>query len=210
MIIHQDNNDAHYIASRILKEGGVICFATETVYALACDAGSDVAVQKLYNLKKRNPIKPISVMVGDLEVARKFLEINPAEEKIANSFMPGSITLVLKKKDRATNKLLISEFLNSGKNTLGLRIPNHKFSLVLLREFGGIMAATSANISAKTPAISFSSALEYFDDNVDLIIDGGVCCDKIPSTVLKVDGPDNKINIIRNGKIGIESLNKVL
>lgn len=210
MQIQQDSRNAHRLASRALKEGGVICFATETVYALACDASNDLAVQKLYDIKKRDLNKPISVMVNNLEAAKEFLELSKSEEKIAKKFMPGPITLVLGVKNCNTNKLRVSKFLNGNKNNLGLRIPNHKFSLALLKDFGGIMAATSANFSQKEPAVKFSEAFDCFGGSVDLIIDGGVCHGKISSTVLKIKSFNNEINIIRKGIIDIESLNEAL
>ena len=187
-IITQQLTNAAEIASGALKNNQVICFATETVYALACNASSDIAVARLYEIKKRNLKKPIAVFARDLELAEKFLNFNDIEKKIAKNFMPGMITLVLNKKADSN----ISPLLNNNENSLGLRIPNHQFSLKLLATFNGAIAATSANISDQKEATSFLEAEEYFKDKIDLIIDGGVCQHKIASTVLRVD--DNQIH----------------
>jgi L-threonylcarbamoyladenylate synthase len=202
IIIKEKDPNATKIAAEILRNNGIICFATETVYALACNAISDEAVLKLYKTKKRDLDKPISIFVKNQKMAEKFLFFNEAEKKISKNFMPGMITLVLKKKETDLPELKISSLLSNGEN-IGLRIPNHKFCLELLNEFGGIIAATSANPSEKMPAINFDQAKEYFNNKIDLIIDGGICAHKMASTVLEVDGG---IKIIRSGAISKNQL----
>ncbi len=198
-ILTETNPDAIKIAAEILKNDGVICFATETVYAIACDASSDLAVRKLYEIKKRDPKKPIAVFTSDLKTAKEFLEFNSIEESIAKKFMPGMVTIILNKKSNPNQKIKVSKLLNNNDQSLGLRIPNHKFCLELLNEFQGIIAATSANISASEAAINFEQTLNYFQNKVDLIIDGGICTHKMASTVLRIE--DDKIKIIRPGLI---------
>ncbi|MFT6106663.1 MAG: L-threonylcarbamoyladenylate synthase [Rickettsiales bacterium] len=195
--IKECDPQAATLVAKVLKNDGVVCFATETVYALTCNAVSDKAVAKLYAIKKRDPEKPISVFVKDIKMAEKFLHFNKIEKEISAKFMPGMITLVLKKKNTDNLELRISPLLSKSEN-LGLRIPDHKFCLDLLNEFDGIIAATSANPSGKDSAINFNQAWDYFNGKVDLIIDGGICVHKIASTVLKVDGG---IKIIRSGSI---------
>ncbi|MCE3255307.1 MAG: threonylcarbamoyl-AMP synthase [Rickettsiaceae bacterium] len=194
-------------ASKILKNGGIICFATETVYALACDASNDLAVAKLYKIKKREPKKPIAVFVKDLAMAKQLLDLNTKEIAIAEKFMPGMITLVAKKRAPQIKTISISSLLNSNIKDLGFRIPDHKFCLDLLNEFNGVIAATSANPSNKEPAISYNQAKEYFQDKVDLIIDGGICVHKIASTVLRVG---REIEIIRPGLITKDQLDTAI
>ena len=147
LVIKEELENAAEIATRALKNNQIICFATETVYAIACDASSDIAVAKLYEIKKRDIKKPIAVFVKDLAMAKEFLDFNSIEDKIAQNFMPGMITLILNKKTNSEQELSVSPLLNNNENNLGLRIPNHQFCLKLLRNFGGVIAATSANIS---------------------------------------------------------------
>ena len=208
MIIQEDSPNVTEIASDYLKNGKVICFATETVYALACDARSDIAVSSLYQIKKRDPKKPIAVFVKNLTIAKKFLRFSSLENKIAESFMPGMITLILQKKLMQDNHSGVSLLLNECDDSLGLRIPNHKFCLELLDTFGGIVAVTSANISNMEPAVSFAEAKECFQNKVDLIIDGGICLYKIASTVLEVK--KNEIKILREGLITKNQINNLL
>ncbi len=198
IILKQSDTDVFKIAAEILRNDGVICFATETVYALACNGSSDLAVAKLYKIKKRNLKKPIAVFVKDLLVAKEFLHFNKTEDAIAKKFMPGMITLVLKKKPIEEQKIKVSLLLNNNDQNLGLRIPDHKFCLELLNEFNGVIAATSANLSDQEASVSFEGAMQYFQNKVDLIIDGGICANKISSTVLKIE---DGIKIIRSGLI---------
>lgn len=197
-IVKQNDPGATKIAAEILKNDGIICFATETVYALACNGSSDIAVAKLYKVKQRDLKKPVAVFVKNLATAKKFFHFNKIEEAIAKKFMPGMITMVLKKKTTAKQKIKVSLLLNNNDQNLALRIPDHQFCLELLNEFDGIIAATSANLSNQPAAVDFTQSLQYFQNKIDLIIDGGVCVHKIASTVLKVgDG----IKIIRPGVI---------
>lgn len=205
MLIDQTRPDAIKQAIQILRSGGVISFATETVYALAADAGNDQAIAKLYEIKKRHHQKAIAIMVKNLTAAKKILQFNDIETLIAKKFMPGPITLVLKVKPVAHKK--ISKLLNSGKPVLpdlGLRIPDNKFALELLREFNGIIAATSANISGEPDIIDAKMLTKNFNNKIDLIIDGGICEHKIPSTVLKID--DTNITIIRAGSVSEQQI----
>ncbi|MES2677322.1 MAG: L-threonylcarbamoyladenylate synthase [Pseudomonadota bacterium] len=197
-ILQQNDPSAAKIAAEILRNNGIICFATETVYALACDASSDIAVAALYKIKQRDLKKPIAVFVQDLKTAKEFLNFSQAEEAIAKKFMPGMISLVLQKKNLIQQKIKISSLLNNNDKNLALRIPDHQFCLELLNEFKGIIAATSANPSNQAAATDFEQAQKYFLNKIDLIIDGGVCLHKIASTVLKVE---DGIKIIRSGLI---------
>lgn len=199
MIIKEQNPSAISSAVEKLKNGEVICFATETVYALACDAANDLAVTKLYQLKKRQPQKPIAIWTKNLAMAEKILQFNAVEKKVAQRLMPGAITLILQKKAIADKKYFISQLLNNNGAELALRIPQHQFSLKLLEAFDGVIAATSANISDNDPAVNCEQITNDFGKKIDLIIDGGTCANKMASTVLKIDGKN--VKIIRAGKI---------
>ena len=206
LIIKDNSKDTIKIATKILNEDGIICFATETVYALACNAASDNAVTKLYKIKKRNPKKPIAIFTKDLTTAKQFLIFNSLENKIAQSLMPGMITLILKQKALENQK--ISPLLNNNTNSLGLRIPNHQFALKLLNAFDGIIAATSANVSNKEPATNCMQAKQYFDNKIDLIIDSKKCKEKIPSTILQIN--NNQVIFLREGLVTKNQINNLL
>lgn len=192
-------------AVEILKNGGVISFATETVYALACDASNDKAVKRLYQLKGRAENKPISILVKDLSAAKKILLINKTHEKIVDKFMPGPLTIVAKKKVGS----ILSKLLNKNSDTIGFRIPDSDLSIELLKKFNGIIAATSANISNQEPAVNGLEVVKYFGKKIDLIIDSGECNYKVPSTVIAVE-ENNQIKIIREGMIKKEHIENEL
>ena len=194
MIINEKDKNSAEKAVEILKSGGVIAFATDTVYGLACDALNDDAVKKLYELKNRKLSNPIAIFVENLEIAHRFVKFDDKSMKIAKNFMPGALTLVLEKKEG--NK--ISDLLNKNDSYIGLRIPNHQFSLELLRNFKGVLAVTSANLSNQISSTNISQIKEYFQDNLDLIIDGGELSNKA-STVIKI--VDDEVKILRDGAL---------
>jgi L-threonylcarbamoyladenylate synthase len=199
LVINEKNLDSVSKTAEILAAGGVVAFATETVYALACDASNDAAVKKLYQVKNREESKPIAVLLKNLEAAKNNFFIDQINESVINEFMPGPLTLIVEAKNNSLSKLL-----NNGKKEIGIRIPDHKFSLSLLKEFGGIIAATSANISYNEPAINAQDVKNYFSEKIDLLVDGGICQHKIASTVARIK--NNNIEIFRVGLIKKEQL----
>ena len=202
MIINQKDPNSILQAVKILNSGGVIAFATDTIYGIACDANNEKAVKKLYKLKKRDEEKAIAVFVKDLDIARKIAIFDDLSLKIANKFLPGALTLILPKKDN--NK--ISNLVNKNNQYIGIRIPNHEFSLKLLEKFSGILAVTSANIADQKPAENILQIQQYFLDDIDLIIDAGVLENK-SSTIVKVN--NDKIQILREGLITQEEILKI-
>lgn len=199
MIIKENNKNSLKKALEILKSGGVIALATDTVYGLACDAFNDKAVEKLYELKKRNSQNPIAIFVENLESAHKYVEFDEKSAQIAKKFMPGAITLVLSQKKIGK----ISNLLNKNNSDIGLRIPNHEFCLELLKNFQGVLAVTSANLSSKNVAKNILQIQQYFDNNLDLIIDSGELTDKA-STVIKII--DKEVKILREGAISSDKI----
>ena len=149
--ILQNDNNAALIASEYLKEGKVIAFACDTVYGLAADASNYNALEKLYNLKKRDQNKPLAVFFKDLNQAEKYLYFDRISKKIAQNFLPGSLTLVLKK--RMDTGSSFAKNLNQKNDFLGFRIVKNDFVEQILDNFPGILAVTSANISGQKAAI---------------------------------------------------------
>ncbi len=180
-------------AVKIIKSGGIIAFPTETVYGLGCDASNIAAVSKIYDLKKRDN-KPLSIIVSDIEMAKKYAVFNDIELDIANKYWPGALTLVMDKKhpcDLAPN-------ICDG-DTVGIRVPNHSTALDLIKQFGVPLVATSVNISGQ-PAMTYDEIIANFKDDIDLIIPPN---DKAESgkssTVIRIQ--DGKIKILRQGDI---------
>jgi L-threonylcarbamoyladenylate synthase len=190
--------------TKILANGGVVIFPTETVYALAADASNDEAIKKIQRLKSRSVNKPLSLFVFDLHQARSVVDLNENALKLATRFFPGPLTLVLKRSENS----LLSEYVNPLEDTIGVRIPDHLLSLKILKAFGRPIIATSANISGRNDdAKDITKIIEDFQE-VDLIIDGGLTEHGNFSTVVDLCADQPKI--LRSGVISDESILKTL
>ncbi len=187
-------------AKTILKKGGIVALPTETVYGLVADLFSQEAVRKIYKIKRRKPDKQLPVFIPNIESITSYVEKLPdSAYKVMNAFWPGPLTVVLLKK-----KGLNLPFKTS---TLGLRIPDHPIPLALLHEYGALVS-TSANLSGRKDALSAEEVKEYFNGEIDLILDGGPTIFKIPSTVIDFTG--HSLKIIREGKIKKEEIERII
>lgn len=183
----------------VLDNDGLVIFPTETVYGIASKATSLKAVDKLYEAKKRPRDKAINIMVGDSKDISKYAKINSEiEAKIIEEFMPGGITLILDKVDDFGEGFTLSN------NTIGVRIPNNTIALKILKNISFPLTVPSANISNKPSGTEVNDIIDDFKNTVDIIIDGGKSVDSIPSTIVRVE--DNKINILRQGKISEDEI----
>ena len=183
----------------VLDNDGLVIFPTETVYGIASKATSLKAVDKLYVAKKRPRDKAINIMVGDSKDISKYAKINSEiEAKIIEEFMPGGITLILDKVDDFGEGFTLSN------NTIGVRIPNNTIALKILKNISFPLTVPSANISNKPSGTEVKDIIDDFRNTVDIIIDGGKSVDSIPSTIVRVE--DNKINILRQGKISEDEI----
>lgn len=202
MKILEESERAISIASQFLYEGKVISFATDTVYGLAADATNFRAVEALYKIKNRDSKKPIAIFVKDLAAAKKIFLFDELSQKIAEKFLPGSLTLVLK--INAQSSCCLASNLNENDDQfLGFRIVNHQFTQNLLEEFGGILAVTSANPSNQEAAVNAEQVKKYFaKSNLDLLVDSGKSAQSLPSTVVKIS--NQKLTILRQGALEIK------
>jgi L-threonylcarbamoyladenylate synthase len=127
-------------AAQILRAGGLVAFPTETVYGLGADASSEQAVARLYAVKRRPADHPVIVHFGAADAAFGWAsEIPDAARQLAKKFWPGPLTLILKRSSKA------HDFVTGGQPSVGLRVPSHPVAQQLLKEFGGAVAAPSAN-----------------------------------------------------------------
>ncbi|MES2134987.1 MAG: L-threonylcarbamoyladenylate synthase [Patescibacteria group bacterium] len=189
----------------ILANGGIVLYPTDTLYGLGVDAVNSDALKKLRVLKGREEGKPISIVVSDMKMAEEHAEVTPLALKLAEAFLPGKLTLILKAKDNLPLEL------TAGTGTVGIRIPNHILCLNLARELGRPYTATSANVSDMEPKSSVPAILAQFGSASSLIdrtIDVGELLESLPSTV--VDARGALPHIIREGAVSrqdIENLN---
>ncbi len=189
--------------ARILKEGGLVAFPTETVYGLGADAFNEEAVGEIFKAKGRPQDNPLIVhfaSVEDVGIAVK--EIPDVAYKLWERFSPGPLTLVLPKSDK------LPLVTTAGIQTVGIRIPNHPIALELIKKSGTGIAAPSANTSGR---VSPTRAIDVYEDmcgKIPLILDGGQTDVGIESTVL--DLTKEVPVVLRPGGVTIEMLTEVL
>lgn len=189
---------------KIVDDGGIIAFPTETVYALAGDASNSEAVAKIYSFKQRNNDKPLPILVGDIYQAKRICEFDERAKKLALVLFPGPITIVLNKKPYSN----LAANINQNINTVGVRMPNNLTSLKILQAVGRPLVGTSANISNADSSTNAYQVLKDFENKIDLIIDQGETEIGIPSTI--VDLSAEEVKILREGAITAQKIADIL
>ena len=186
-----------------LRAGEIIGLPTETVYGLAADASNADAVAKIYAAKGRPVDHPLIVHVASADAAKAWAATWPeAAEKLAVAFWPGPMTLIVK---RASHVL---DAVTGGQDTVGLRVPSHPVAQAVMREFGGGLAAPSANQFGQVSATTAEHVAAEFPDLSLLILDGGACDVGVESTIVDVSG-DN-VRILRPGRVRANEIEQVL
>ena len=203
-IIHELNEASLKKIVKVIDNGGVIAFPTETVYALAADASNFNAVAKIYKLKNRFENKPLPILVGDIYQANRVVEFNKQAQELALRFFPGPLTIVLKSKIRGN----LASNINQDIGTIGIRMPNNISALKILKAVGRPLVGTSANISNQKSAINAAEVIQAFSDKIDLLIDQGTTEIGIPSTIIDLSGAQAKL--LREGTITRERIVAIL
>ena len=186
-------------AAEIICAGGLVAVPTETVYGLAGNGMDEKAVEKIYEVKGRPAIKPLSLMVASPEeIGRYAVDVPEAAKALAEKFWPGPLTIVLKANPD------IPEIVRAGGDTIGLRCPDHALTLKALREAGVPFAAPSANLSGAPSPKTAGDVLKVFDGVIDAVIDGGACTLGRESTIL--DMSKKPYRVLRQGALPEESI----
>ncbi len=190
-------------AVRCLAAGGLVAFPTETVYGLAADAGNGEAIARLYLAKGRPRFNPLIAHVADVERGRAIGRFNDAAERLAASFWPGPLTLVLPKRAQCA----VADLALAGLDTVALRVPAHPVARELLASFGKPIVAPSANRSGHVSPTSASHVLADLRGRIDMLIDGGDCPVGIESTIVALlDDP----TLLRPGGVAREQIERIL
>lgn len=195
------NKDDLNEVKNILLNKGIGIIPTDTVYGLCTNALDKNLVKKIYKIKKRDFYKPLVLFVKNKEEIEKFAYVDEISKKLIDKFLPGEITIVLKKKEVCPD-VSLKKF-----DTVGFRIPNHPFVLNLLNNLPFPLATTSANISKQKTPKNLEGLREIFDGLVDFIVDGD-WLGETPSTVVQVIY--GNVNILREGKIKKEDIFMVI
>ena len=196
-------NPALQAALAALRRGEAIGLPTETVYGLAADASNPEAVRRIFALKGRPADHPLIVHVAGVEALDHWASEVPATARqLAAAFWPGPLTLVLRKQAR------VPDVVTGGQDTVGLRCPDHPVALALLREFGGGLAAPSANRFGHVSPTTAAHVRAEFGDAVPEVLDGGDCTIGIESTIVDFSGDTPRI--LRPGMLGRERIEAVI
>jgi L-threonylcarbamoyladenylate synthase len=168
-------------AARIVREGGLVVFPTETVYGLGANALDASAVRKIYALKRRPAISPLILHVASIEQAKELAaEWLPEAERLVRQYWPGPLTIVVPKKS------VVPDEATAGLPTVGLRMPRHPVALELLRAAGVPIAAPSANRFTELSPTTAEHVREAFGEETPFLLDGGPCEVGLESTVIAV------------------------
>jgi L-threonylcarbamoyladenylate synthase len=188
-------------AADAISKGGLVVYPTDTVYGLGADIFNPVAVKNVYMAKNRPFDMPLTVAVSDLKMMEEVAEVCEMAEKLIREFMPGPLTLVLKRRGS------VQDIVTSGTDTVGVRIPDHPVAVGMAR-IAGPITATSANVHSHPDATDLWSAMDDLGDSVDLYIDSGPSRIKKPSTIVLLE--DGEMSILRKGAIPADDISEAL
>lgn len=184
-------------AVKVLKNGGLVIYPTETTYGIGVDATNQAAVDKLLQYKKRREGKPLSIAVTGIEMAKEYVFVNEKAETIYKTFLPGPVTVV------SVGKHMVSHGVESELGTLGIRIPAYSLVTDIVSSLGKPITATGANASYKKRPYSMHDILDNTSEKqqnlIDLILDVGELSHNDPSTV--VDTTLDEVSVLRQGDI---------
>src|SRR5882757_4880582 len=190
-------------AARVLAEGGLVAFPTETVYGLGADATNPAAVARIYQAKGRPAFNPLIAHVGDIAAARRIARFDAPAVALAEAFWPGPLTLVLPK----SADCAVADLATAGLETVAIRLPAHPVAREILRAFGGPVVAPSANVSGHVSPTTAAHVQSDLGGRIDLIVDGGAVAVGVESTIVGCfDAP----MLLRPGGTPRENIERVL
>ena len=205
-IVNQDNGHLSLElekASCILRNGGLVAFPTDTLYALGANVFDENAIEKVFATKERSKTMALPVLIADPhDLDKVAIDVNESIRDLIEAFWPGSLTLVLKKNES------ISDILTSDNHTVAVRMPNHQLALALIRAVGSPLTGTSANTFGGTDPTEASIVEKQIGHSIDMILDGGACPMQGASTILDVTSTPP--SLIRQGVLSFEEIWKVV
>lgn len=176
----------------VIKDGGVVIMPTDTIYGIIADATNECAIQRVYEMKKRNENKPMLMLVNGKEMLEKYVSsISDIERKLIDELWPGALTIIFKKRN-------VSDLLTGGLDTVGIRFPDNKLLIDIMNELNVPLLSTSVNVSGDESATCINNINNLILDSVDYVYDIGECKGE-PSTIVVVN--DNELKVLREGVI---------
>ncbi|MBQ7822097.1 MAG: threonylcarbamoyl-AMP synthase [Clostridia bacterium] len=195
---NEENEKILSRAAEIIRSGGLVAFPTETVYGLGASALDADAAAKIYAAKGRPSDNPLIIHLAKASDAAKYAYVTDAYEKLAGAFMPGPLTVIMKKKEN------IPDTVTGGLDSVAVRVPSNPAARRLIELAGVPIAAPSANLSGKPSPTSAAHVTEDLNGRVDMIIDGGSTQIGLESTIIKLDC--EKPTLLRPGRVTLEQL----
>lgn len=190
-------------AAALLRAGGLVAFPTETVYGLGADATNDQAVAQVFEAKNRPRFNPLIAHVASLDEARALGVFNATAMALADAFWPGALTLVVPLRE----SFPLSELVTDGANSVALRVPGSDIAQRLLVEFGGPVAAPSANPSGRVSPTTAAHVLAGLDGRIAAVLDGGPAEVGLESTIIAcLDTP----TLLRPGGLPVEIIEQAI
>ena len=203
LLHNEKDEEAFEKAGKIIKNGGLVAFPTETVYGLGGDALRPESSLKIYAAKGRPSDNPLIVHIADPEALSLIADPVPEEARmLAEAFWPGPLTMILKKTDKVPPET------TGGLDTVAIREPDHPTALSFIRHAGGYIAAPSANLSGSPSPTEALHVIRDLSGRIDMILDDGKCRVGLESTI--VDLSTDRPVILRPGRITLEELKKLL
>ena len=187
----------------VLRNGGVVAIPTDTVYGLAAAFDDEEAVDRVFRIKSRPSGLAVPLLLDDASSVERYVSDVPESFRaLATTFWPGPLTMVLWKSH------LVSDKLTAGRDTVGLRVPDHRLPRYISKSLEKAITGTSANLSG-SPSLTTAQEVEaQLGDAVDLVIDGGAARGTTASTVVDLSG--NTPTILREGSITLEDIEKAI
>lgn len=197
------DNNALLELSSALKNGKLVVFPTDTVYGIGTNAYNSDACEKIYEVKGRPKYKPLNVLISTISMLEEMVDyITSIEQKLINTFWPGSLTIKFKKKEGA-----LPNIVSAGDEYVRIRLINEGIISKLINASGVPIVAPSANRSGSNTGIKIKNIIKELGGKVDYILDYGDIVSDTVSTIVQVK--EEKILVIREGKISKEQLEKI-
>ena len=188
-----DENEQYRRAVDVLRQGGVVAVPTDTVYGLVAVAADRAAVDRVYEIKTRDPAQPLPLFVASAEQAGLIAELNAAARALAAKFWPGALTIVVPKRPAYETRAV------AGGDSVGVRVPADPFLREAARQLGPL-TGTSANLAGRDECRTATDVRAQLGDAIDLIVDAPVAATGMPSTVVDCTDP-SRVRILREGAV---------
>ncbi|WP_407453809.1 L-threonylcarbamoyladenylate synthase [Methanobrevibacter sp.] len=182
-----DNFDERIIgeAINVLANGGIVLYPTDTIYGLGANIFDNKAVKKVFEIKQRSPLKPLSILVSDVNAIDLVAKVSVQQKNLINQYLPGPYTFILKKRD------IVPRFVTSGSTFVGVRVPDNEIACRLAGIFP--ITTTSANLSDEEVLSNPNDILDQLDCEVDLVIDVGNLESSHASKIIDLSNSNPKI-----------------